>query len=616
MRRAIALIGLTALTAAPVAAQQFNYFAPALPSQNVWTDGVVLVDVDADDDIDIVFANGSAYGGTGSSGAQPQHLFLNTGSGFVAAHSQLNVANFNAKQVIAEDFDGDGDPDLFFASGSTGSPPRLLLNDGTGNFTDVTTTNVPSLALRSFSLCAGDIDDDGDLDVAVTDGGTFGGTPSQLVLLENDGNANFANITSSNLPADLYNCQDVTLFDYDLDFDVDIALSGKGASGKRARLYLNDGTGNFSIDSALDALGSGNTYEIDYGDLDGDGDFDSLVQSIASTNEGWGRNDGPSVAQPEMTFPTPNGQDDNEMAGLDYDNDGDLDVFVASLASTEKAYRNNGDSTFTNVNSIIQSQSDSTLDFGFHDLDGDGDYDMVTAQGESGNFTNKVYLNAGPADTLPPTILNSQTSLTPTGATTLAHCMIQDAVQDDGRCYCTVKASYTTDAGSGTVDADHMGGGLFRAAIPTAGATTLSVAWCATDYHGNSVGACGSDPWTVLGVGTPGINGTPVLVGSGPLTSGSTTTLDLSNAAGSAVAGLFLSVTSTPTAFKGGTLYTFPVGVTFIVPTDPSGNLTINFPWPAGVPSGFPTYWQYAIQDASVALYGINLSNAVLGTAP
>src|SRR5687768_11578094 len=100
---------LAPLGAVPVAAQQFTYDSTALPAQNIWTDGVEIVDIEGDGDNDILFANGSTYS---SGGAQPQHLFLNDGAGnFTAAHGQLNVANFNAKMVIAEDFDQDGDLD-------------------------------------------------------------------------------------------------------------------------------------------------------------------------------------------------------------------------------------------------------------------------------------------------------------------------------------------------------------------------------------------------------------------------------------------------------------------------------------------------------------------------
>jgi hypothetical protein len=632
MARTRFLLPLAALALTPlVGAQlQFSYTAAALPAQNIWTDGVAIADVDADGDNDILFANGNVYGGVGGAGAQAQHLFLNNGAGtFVAGHANLNVANFNAKMVIAEDFDSDGDLDLFYASGSTGSPPRLLINQGnaqagtTGIFADVTATNVPALALRSFSICAGDVDDDGDLDVVVTDGGTFGGTPSQALLLTNNGNAVFTNVTATNMPADLYNAQDVTLLDYDGDYDVDIALSGKGATGKRGRLYLNNGSGVFTVNTVLDAIGTGATYEWDWADLDGDSDFDASVQSVTGQSEGWGRNLGTGSAMTTSAFPAPNGNDDNEMAQLDYDNDGDLDVFVASLAGTEKAYRNNGNATFTNVNAIIQAQSDASLDVGFGDLNGDDRYDMVTAQGESGNFTDKVYMNSGAADTLGPVLIAAELPVI-SNPVTVAHLRASDSIADDGQCNIdTLVFDYLSNIGSSGQDgATHMGNGLFRAELPSAiGTTWIWVKYTATDAAGN-VSTFGPfvlgtppNPWTDIGFGLAGVSGIPSLVGTGPLLEGTAGAINLSNANPSAAALLFLSLASTPVPFKGGMLAAFPFFATVNLVTSPTGTIPLPFVWPAGVPSGVSLYFQYAINDpAGVA--GASLSNAEQGTTP
>jgi hypothetical protein len=619
--RALSVLGL-ALLAPLAASQQFTYSAAALPAQNIWTDGVVIVDVDADLDNDIVFANGSAYGGAGATGAQPQHLFLNNGAGvFVAAHAQLNVANFNAKLVIAPDLDNDGDPDLAYASGSTGSPPRVLLNDGTGNFTDVTATNVPALALRSFAIAAGDTDNDGDLDLAVSDGGTFGGLASQAILLENDGSASFTNITGTNMPVDLYNCQDITFIDYDNDLDVDMCLSGKGGAGKRSRLYVNN-NGVFSVNTVLDLIGTGATYEVDWADLDGDTDFDAAIQSVSGQTEGWGRNLGTGSAMTTSVFPLPNGGDDNEMAGVDYDNDGDLDVFVASLAAQEKAYRNNGDATFTNVNSIIQAQGDSSLDFAFGDLNGNGTLDMVTAQGESGSFVNKVYLNSGSADTLAPVFVAVETPGAIDPSATVFRANLRDQLSDDGEIGVVVTYGYTTvGAGSGSGTAINMGGGLYRAAVGTSGATQVSFTWTATDGAGNVTvngpivigGPAG--PWTDIGRSLPGVSGSPLLVGNGSLLTGSSGSIDLSNAAPSAPALLFISLSSSPVPFKGGQLCAFPFVLTVAAATNGSGDLVLGWPsWPAGL-SGQSLFFQYGISDGA-AVANIALSNCLQGDVP
>jgi len=618
---------LVLATAVSASAQQFTYNAAALPAQNIWTDGIELVDVDADNDIDILFANGSAYGGIGGAGASAQHLFLNNGAGtFVAAHAQLNVANFNAKMVIAEDFDNDGDPDLMYASGSDGSPPRILINNGLGTFADQTAARIPAFAPnpRSFSVAAGDIDDDGDLDVAVSDGGTFGGIATQAILLKNDGTGVFTNVTVSQMPVDLYNCQDITFLDFDGDFDLDMALSGKGGAGKQGRLYLNNGAGTFSINSVMNAVGTGATYEIDYCNLDADSDFDAAVQSITGQTEGWARNDGTGTPMVKTAFPIPNGGDDNEMLGLDYNNDGLLDVFVGSLGAQEKAYRNNGGGSFTNVNAILSAQGDATLDIGAADLNGDDKYDLVTGQGESGSFLDKVYMNSGTADTLAPVLVDDAIPGALGDPETVFHLRLRDQIADDGHIGVTVTYVWSTlgaDAG-GSGDAMHQASGQYRAAVPTpAGTTSAEITFTATDGAGNAA-VFGPytvpptvDPWTDLGSGLAGVSGIPALVGSGPLTTGSAGSLALTSAAPSAICALFISLSSTPAPFACGTLVPVPIVFQLNLFTNGSGNLNLNWPsWPAGL-SGASVYFQYAIADGA-AVCGVSISNAVRGDVP
>jgi FG-GAP-like repeat len=616
---------LVALAFAPAAlAQQFTYNAASLPAQAVWTNGVLLVDVDADTDLDILFANGNAYGGVGAAGAQPQHLFLNNGAGvFAAAHAQLNVANFNGQLVVDEDFDADGDPDLLYASGSTGSPPRLLLNNGLGTFTDVTAANIPALALRSFCVAEGDVDDDGDADFVVTDGGTFGGIAAQARLLTNNGSAVFTDVTAAQCPVDLYNCQDACLMDVELDGDIDIALSGKGSAALRARLWVNDGTGTFSTATALNGVGSGNTYEVDYADLDGDNDFDAAVQSLSGFTEGWARNIGNNTAWTETSFVGP-GQDDNEIVPFDYDVDGDIDVLVASLGSGgERIYANNGVGAFTDMPGTVQVQSDSSLDAAVGDLNGDGRIDLVTAQGESGNFTDKVYFNNGAIDTLAPVYTSTSQPALVGASTTVYHAQIKDQIADDGDIGVVVTFTYTTiGAGNGNGTATHMGHGLYRASVPSVGATETSLTWTATDGNGNAsnsgphvvTGGAGS-PWTDLGRALAGVSGFPSLVGNGTLLTGSAGSLDLTNAAPSAPCMLFVALSSSPVPFKGGQLCAFPFVATLPLATNGSGALSLAWPsWPSGL-SGVSLFFQYAISDGA-AVSNASLSNTVQGDVP
>lgn len=122
-------------------------------------------------------------------------------------------------------------------------------------------------------------------------------------------------------------------------------------------------------------------------------------------------------------------------------------------------------------------------------------------------------------------------------------------------------------------------------------------------------------PWTDLGFALAGVAGPPQLVGTGPLVEGTPGSLDLSSAAPSALALLFVSTSSTPTPFKGGTLVTVPIDLLLGVSTDGSGAVSLAWAaWPDGL-SGLSLYFQYAIQDAA-AVKGVALSNALRADVP
>lgn len=121
--------------------------------------------------------------------------------------------------------------------------------------------------------------------------------------------------------------------------------------------------------------------------------------------------------------------------------------------------------------------------------------------------------------------------------------------------------------------------------------------------------------WTDEGCELPGVNGAPLLVGGGDLSGGSTNTLDLSNAAPNATAGLFLGFGSTPVPFKGGTLKPNPFLPPVFVTTSPTGEVPLGFVMPAGIPAGGEIWVQWGIVDTA-AVFGVALSNAVLGVTP
>ena len=79
--------------------------------------------------------------------------------------------------------------------------------------------------------------------------------------------------------------QNAKLVDIDSDFDLDIVVDGKSPT---TQVYLNDGAANFTLDDTVidDSLVTSSilsTYETEFADVDGDGDFDAFLMNWDSS---------------------------------------------------------------------------------------------------------------------------------------------------------------------------------------------------------------------------------------------------------------------------------------------------------------------------------------------
>ncbi|MEZ5974538.1 MAG: VCBS repeat-containing protein [Planctomycetota bacterium] len=441
----LSILSIALPLAAGASAQQFVYQPGMIPGPAVWTEGVQAVDVDLDGDPDLCFANGDGFT---SAGTQRQcGLIINqrveTGSLSFTDESVARLGTWiaNGKGFTAGDVNGDGYPDLLYCNAFNTDPPFLFINRGAaqpGYFDMESTTRGFTESLSSAGAQFGDLDNDGDLDVILCDcGNNFLGTPGgQPRLFFNDGTGHFSeDAAAMNAPVKSAH-MDVQLVDLDGDWTVDFFGANRSTNaGGTHYVMLNDGTGHFTDVSGLLPATSGSVYEAEVGDLDGDTDVDMFFVSLTGFQEGPISN--LLVQNGSLGFqvgtPETGSIDDNEVVLLDYDNDGDFDPFIGSLGSTERAYRNDGAMNFTPV-TIIQAVADSTLDMTAADLDLDGAYDLITAQGESNaaQYANKVYLNTGSPDTLAPVLVDSHLPTLSTGWPVVVQVKYRDQVLDDG----------------------------------------------------------------------------------------------------------------------------------------------------------------------------------------
>lgn len=406
---------LAALVVGESMAQQFSdRTSTRFPNQSVYSNQLSFCDVDGDGDLDIAFADGQGYSSAGA--PLRAKLYINDGGGVFSDESDARIPALGwFRGVEFGDIDRDGDWDMVLAN-DFNRLPVLLENDGNGFFTDVS-GRLPGIPLSSARAQFADVDGDGDLDLAFCHSGTSNrfGSNGRPQLYLNDGTGSFTDATATNTPdAIVRDQQDILFFDMDLDLDLDLHVGSRSTNNGGSQLWRNDGGIFTRVNNALPTDGS--TYSYDAGDVDGDGDLDLLgANSGASNRELLLLNDGDGTSWTDVssniiTNPT---ADDNDSKFIDFDMDGDLDFVIATLgANTERFYRNNGNGSYIQTGNIQTAIDDSSLDIGFADLDGDGAPDCVTAQGEFGNFQNRIYINNGPADDLEPAFL-AMTELSP-----------------------------------------------------------------------------------------------------------------------------------------------------------------------------------------------------------
>ncbi|MHC4845368.1 MAG: FG-GAP repeat domain-containing protein [Planctomycetota bacterium] len=501
-----------------------------------------------------------------------------------------------------------------------------------------------------------DLDDDGDLDLFHSSYGPgFNGTENSRIFL-NDG-AGFFNEISPwiNPGGDISSFTlDMDIMDFDGDFDLDIVMSSRD---NQARVFMNNTyegiSGSFFQDITQHALlnqgatlSGTNNYECEPVDADGDGDFDVWMKNYNGNADRLMRNNGftPGAG---FYFSQMNGWikgdpvvDENELDFIDYDSDGDLDAFAANFSGTNWLYQSSlaqglpfsqgiyhrtGTGLAPSPELPTTGNGGTTLDGEVGDMDNDGDQDLMLAN--DGNQQNRYFENElGVPDTHAPTFIGVTVQGDKAGGTdTVIHATIDDNIAFYMTAYYNVDLVYTVNAGSPTtVDMFSQGGQMFRGVIPdSSGVVSYHIE--ATDRAGNTgvsgttVFTQGPPPasaWMDIGFGLAGVSGIPTLTGTGTMVIGTPNSVNLTNAAPSALAVLFVSLSSTPSPFKGGTLAPVPVLLDVTLGTSGAGEIPISVPsWPGGLPPTSTVFCQYAIVDATGPA-GVSLSNAIKGTQP
>ncbi|MFQ5639744.1 MAG: FG-GAP-like repeat-containing protein [bacterium] len=275
-------------------------------------------DYDNDGDLDVFIANLS-----------PNFLYQNNGDGsFIKITSGAIVEDEGASMAASwGDFDNDGDLDLFVANRDNQNN-FLYQNNGDGAFTKMNQGDIVNDGGASFGCAWGDYDHDGDLDLFVANGGFVG--KQDNFLYENNGDATFTKIITGNVVNDAGNSFGGSWGDIDNDGDLDLYVTN--ANDQKNFLYRNRGDGTFiKIIGAGIVDDLGNSSSSSWGDFDNDGDIDLFVSNRGGQNNFLYENKGHGIFNRVTNGSLINtGGDSHGSSWGDYDKDGDLDLFVAN----------------------------------------------------------------------------------------------------------------------------------------------------------------------------------------------------------------------------------------------------------------------------------------------
>lgn len=305
-------------------------------------------------------------------------LFLPT------AGSTWYPSGSNVGPVKVIDANGDGLPDLALGMIYVRSSPPLpnivfsyWINDGNGAIArhDVIEPPPPQQRIFHRVLAVGDVDGNGTEDVFV--GRSVGpATPLDDVLYLNQGNASFV-LAQGHLPSTQHFTADAAFLDADGDGDLDLFLMDVYGPN---RLYINDGTGRFTDESATrlpTPTGANGTKTLVF-DVDRDGDTDVFVGNMGINlspqmptlyvNDGTGRFQyGQVFTQPGWTI--------HGCLG-DLDNDGWTDVLL--LDNVPPTILHNQQGVLVAAGATFPASLDMHSWIGLVDFDGDGDLDLVS----------------------------------------------------------------------------------------------------------------------------------------------------------------------------------------------------------------------------------------------
>ncbi len=299
-----------------------------------------------------------------------------------------------SRGVAWGDFDQDGDPDLYVTN-TDGQKNFFYLNDGKGGFQKIPNgsrlrMNVTSVGWNSQGVNWIDYDNDGDLDLFIVNRGA-----ETSLLFRNDNLNQFTRITKGALVENPLSASMACWADVEGDGDLDVLFVGYRTNGNR--IYKNLGNGEFEeLKDHIMTEGTGSSRTCACGDENNDGLPEFFVGNARQPNfyyrnlANWKFE---KVRASQMVTDVGYAYG---ASWADFDNDGDLDLFLANYDKVNYLFRNDGQGNFTTVSkgAIATEAGGASKGHAWGDYDLDGDLDLYIGNGTyKENMQNFMFWN-------------------------------------------------------------------------------------------------------------------------------------------------------------------------------------------------------------------------------
>ena len=321
---------------------------------SVGADAIALADVDRDGALDVVVV------GRGQNGS----VLRGRGDGTFAA-PQVFAVGGGGETMALGDVDADGDLDIVIGSYSDAVGVSVLLGNGDGTFNPRTRVHI-GRDIRSVAL--GNVDGDSDLDIVAASAYS---NSRNLVFLPGNGDGTFGAAVQT--PLD-HGPSSLALGDLDADGDLDVAVAGFYCTGQSegcASIFFGNGTGEFP--GRANYAVPGTPLDLAMNDIDADGDVDLVLAAQQHISVLYGFGDGAFGQRREYAAGFA-----EAVAVADLDRDGHMDVLTSDRSiHAVGVLPGIGDGEFVNEPGLIVPHGASRAPLALGDIDADGDLDAV-----------------------------------------------------------------------------------------------------------------------------------------------------------------------------------------------------------------------------------------------